>query len=214
VLVSASWLDHPPVQPFVVRSDPYISGFREFVAGPSGDYPMLTSTTGGVSGFGLFDGALFCEPHGAYPYDEGMQDAVDSPLDASGDPVQCHAWQASPTSLGLLVLNPRTPGTNPADDLPPTAPADIGVTVRDTTVVLTWQPSLDDTGVVGYEIYRDGVWIATVNANNSSYEDPVLPFTAHHYAIVAIDGFGNHSAGATEDVVTQLAGFDGGGPGA
>jgi len=181
-------------------SDP--TGVDETVAGPNGE-PAGDSATAK----GYIDSAILCNPHGSYPVELGIQVAQDSLA-------PCQAWADSPLSLGLLVLNPR-PGPSTDDDVPPTTPLGITVDVEATSVTLNWEPSIDNTGVVGYAIFRDGTWIATVTG--TSYTDTrVDPFSSHHYAVVAIDGFGNSSGGATEDVVTQVTGGGGGGgtPGA
>ena len=192
------------------RSSDFL-GVNQIVDGPNG-----APATGAANASGSFDGAVFCEPRGPYAYDEGTGTGVDSPVGADGTPQQCHIWMASPESVGALVLNPRPPGTNPIDDSPPTAPGSIVVTrVSGSEVDLSWQPSSDDTGVIGYAVYRDGMWLATVTG--TSYTDThVQPFTpdhetSYHYAVVAIDGFGNHSGGATMDVVPQLPDTGGGG---
>jgi hypothetical protein len=195
--------------PVDVVESPDVSGFDQIVGGPNGDRPA----DGPMTATGDFDGALFCEPVGPYPYDEGTTAAaVDAPRDAAGDPQACETWMASPASLGAIVLNPRPAGTNPADTVPPTRPGHITAAVGATEVDLSWQPSTDNTGVVGYAVFRGNTWIATVTDTSFSDGD-LTPFTAYHYSVVALDGFGNHSGGATMDVVTQLAGGGGGGGG-
>lgn len=200
-----------PFYPLAASHSSDFLGVDQLVDGPNG-----APVTAPANASGSFDGALFCEPRGPYAYDEGTQDAVDSPIGADGSPQACHAWMASPESVGALVLNPRPPGTNPLDDSPPTRPDSIVTTrVGPTEVDLSWQPSSDNTGVIGYAVFRDGVWLATVTG--TSFTDTgVQPFTpdhetAYHYAVVAIDGFGNSSGGATMDVVPQLPDTGGGG---
>ncbi len=56
-----------------------------------------------------------------------------------------------------------------------------------------WRASLDDRGVAGYNIYRDGVKIATVN--RLSYTDTDVVFgETHIYTVAAFDEAGNESA--------------------
>ena len=189
--------------PLASGSSSDFTGYDEYVYGPSGD--PTPATVGASAGF---DSTFFCEPRGPYAVDEGVQVAQDSPIGPDGNLQPCHRWYASPASLGALVLNPRQPGTGP-DDSPPTTPGSITAGVGPRIVNLNWQQSSDDTGVIGYAVFRNGVWIATVTGSPQFSDQNVAPFTPYHYAVVAIDGFGNHSRGATLDVVTQID--DGGG---
>jgi hypothetical protein len=189
--------------PLASGSSSDFTGYDEYVYGPSGD--PTPATVGASAGF---DSTFFCEPRGPYAVDEGTEVAQDSPIGPDGNPQPCHRWYASPASLGALVLNPRQPGTGP-DDSPPTTPGGITAGVGARIVDLSWQQSSDDTGVIGYAVFRNGAWIATVTGSPQFSDENVAPFTPYHYAVVAIDGFGNHSRGATMDVVTQLD--DGGG---
>jgi chitodextrinase len=54
-----------------------------------------------------------------------------------------------------------------ADTSPPSAPADLNASVDDSgTVRLTWTDSTDDMVVTGYDVTRDGTWLAKVDAPN------------------------------------------------
>ncbi len=60
------------------------------------------------------------------------------------------------------------------------------------TVSLIWSETTDDVGVTGYEIYRDGVRVAT--ANKTAYTDTgLLPETTYVYSVKAFDEAGNGS---------------------
>ena len=61
-------------------------------------------------------------------------------------------------------------------------------------VELTWKSSKDNTGILEYELYRDGVLIKTLNYDITSYKDSdVIPNTNYKYEIVAVDYSGNKS---------------------
>jgi hypothetical protein len=61
-------------------------------------------------------------------------------------------------------------------------------------VDLTWNASNDNTGVAGYEIYRNGNNIATVPAYSVEYSDTtVSPALNYTYSISAFDSVGRHS---------------------
>ena len=68
-------------------------------------------------------------------------------------------------------------------------------------VSLTWTAAIDNVGIAGYRVSRDGNLIATVTA--LSYVDSGLAAsTAYLYAVVAVDGAGNTSAAASTSVTT------------
>ncbi|TLY52523.1 MAG: hypothetical protein E6K53_04100 [Gammaproteobacteria bacterium] len=84
-----------------------------------------------------------------------------------------------------------------ADTQAPTAPGGLTAsTVKRTTVSLTWQVATDNVGVSGYEIWRNGVRVATTAT--PGYTE-TLPSGTYSYYIVAYDAAGNHS-GASNSV--------------
>jgi acid phosphatase type 7 len=86
----------------------------------------------------------------------------------------CHGQTSditSPTTPTNLVANPVAPNQ----------------------VNLTWTASTDNVGVIGYQVFRDNVQIAT--APTASFSDTgVQPQTTHSYKVVAFDAGGNFSA--------------------
>ena len=82
------------------------------------------------------------------------------------------------------------------DGEPPTAPAQPTTpTLRLGHVTLAWAPAVDNTGVQGYLIYRDGVVLDKVEAEQLQYQDTtVLPGQRYEYSVVAFDGADNQSA--------------------
>jgi pectate lyase len=87
----------------------------------------------------------------------------------------------------------------PLDTNPPTAPQKFKATGSITVpaIELTWRASTDDRGVAGYNVYRDGIKIATVN--RLSYTDTDVVFGATHtYTVSAFDLAGNESAKSNE----------------
>jgi hypothetical protein len=73
-------------------------------------------------------------------------------------------------------------------------------------LTLNWDSSIDDTGVAGYKIYRDGVIVATLGADiPTSYFDPRLScWDDHTYAIQAFDWSGNVSPRTTYKAVCSF----------
>jgi hypothetical protein len=95
----------------------------------------------------------------------------------------------------------------PPDAEPPTAPTNLtgvnaGNDVDNLRVVLDWDASSDNVGVVGYRIDRDGVQVHVVD--DGSTDDTDWPRCGHvyDYAVRAYDAAGNLSDPATVTVNT------------
>ncbi|MBI5483025.1 MAG: hypothetical protein HY888_01020 [Deltaproteobacteria bacterium] len=97
-------------------------------------------------------------------------------------------------------------GLTPVDSTPPTAPPNLSAStfaINSTTasVVLMWAPSTDNKAVAGYDVFRDGIKIASVAM--PGYTDPLVSIgTAYSYYIVAFDGAGNRSSSSSQLSVT------------
>jgi acid phosphatase type 7 len=85
-------------------------------------------------------------------------------------------------------------GTATPDTQPPSAPANLTANAPTSSRVdLNWNAAIDDVGVTGYEIYRDGALLGTTAA--TSYVDAtVSPGTTYSYQVRALDAAGNRSA--------------------
>ncbi len=95
------------------------------------------------------------------------------------------------------------------DVVPPTTPTGLQSTsVLSTSIVLTWNPSSDNIGVTGYNIYQNGVEIGTSYTN--SYTVSNLSFeTTYSYTIRAFDAMGNLSPESNILSVTTLSEIEG-----
>ncbi|QWV94265.1 hypothetical protein KP004_03510 [Geomonas oryzisoli] len=85
----------------------------------------------------------------------------------------------------------------------PTGLSAVATAITGTTssVALSWTAATDNVGVTGYEVYRDGVKLATVAS--TSYTDPaVTSATTYSYTVKAFDAAGNRSAFSTALSVT------------
>ncbi len=100
-----------------------------------------------------------------------------------------------------LNLTYTVPGVSD-DTEPPSIPANLNTTVlTPTSATLAWNASIDNVGVAGYKIYRDGSELVDVNA--TSYVDNSLqPGTIYQYWVSAYDAAGNESAQSTVLTVT------------
>lgn len=72
------------------------------------------------------------------------------------------------------------------DRHPPTRPRNLVAVPADGNVVVRWDAAQDAGGVAGYEVYRDGRWLATIN--DTTFTDPSLRNgVAHQYRVRAVD---------------------------
>ncbi|MGW2180686.1 fibronectin type III domain-containing protein [Streptomyces sp. NPDC001732] len=81
------------------------------------------------------------------------------------------------------------------DDTPPTAPTSLAAgTVTATSVPLHWEGSTDNTGVRGYDVFRDGTKVVSVSGSSTSTVVPnLMPATGYDFAVQARDALGNVS---------------------
>ncbi len=94
------------------------------------------------------------------------------------------------------------------DTTPPTVPDGVTTTpVTTTQINVVWGTSTDaGVGLKGYQVYRDGVQIATTAPAVYTYSDTGLtPSTTYAYQITAFDEFFNISAFSTTSATTTLA---------
>ncbi|MFI1172416.1 carbohydrate binding domain-containing protein [Streptomyces melanogenes] len=93
----------------------------------------------------------------------------------------------------------------PPDTEAPTAPAGVRASVTDTSVVLSWNASSDNTGVTGYQVTRTGGTQATVVADTTSTvrtDTGLDAHTAYTYVVRARDAAGNVSAASAAVTAT------------
>ncbi|MFZ5469580.1 MAG: fibronectin type III domain-containing protein [Myxococcota bacterium] len=107
------------------------------------------------------------------------------------------------SSSDSLTVQYTPAGTG--DVTPPTVPEGLqAVALAPHQTRLSWSPSVDDVGVVGYRIYRDGAWVGSTST--TSYMNGGLsPATTYSYAVAAVDAQGNPSALSSPSSVTTPA---------
>ena len=119
--------------------------------------------------------------------------AAESPLANAADLASTYS------ALGFSFNNQLV--TTP-DTTPPTQPTGLTGTAGLTQATLSWQPSTDDTGVAGYNVYRctppaQGQSCAAVFLDDTTlptYNDPTLTTnTPYNYQVQAYDFANNHS---------------------
>jgi len=104
------------------------------------------------------------------------------------------------TGLGMGYYNSMV---SPADTITPSIPTNLAGSAVTTTANLSWTASTDNIGVAGYNIIRNGIWLA--NSEPTTYTDAGLATsTTYNYQVQAFDLAGNTSlSSATLAVSTQ-----------
>ena len=120
------------------------------------------------------------------------------------DDVQAEGVNSGVLAIMFEVRNggtpPPPPPPPPGDTQAPTAPTGLGVSSSGpSNVGLSWTASTDDTGVAGYDVYRDATLVATVTGTRSAVPG-VDCATGHVLGVVAFDAAGNRSAKSTRSV--------------
>ncbi len=91
--------------------------------------------------------------------------------------------------------------TTPSDTQPPSVPTDLSATVQRKKIVVGWQASSDNIAVVGYNIFRNNIHIAT--SPSTSYNDSNLTSgETYIYHAVAFDAVNNLSLPSNTNSVT------------
>lgn len=111
---------------------------------------------------------------------------------------------ANTTYKGAISIALKSPAST-SDTNPPSVPANLAATpVSMTRIDLAWASSTDNIGVAGYQVFRNGIPVATTTS--TSYSDTgLVPNTAYSYAIAAFDAAGNVSAQSAPATASTLA---------
>jgi len=95
------------------------------------------------------------------------------------------------------------------DTQQPTTPSGLGASTSTAQVGLWWAVSTDNVGVVGYKIYRNGTYLASVTT--LSYTDTTITTgSTYTYYVVAYDAAGNTSP--SSNTISVTTGSSGGAP--
>ena len=144
------------------------------------------------AGFSPATGWATIDLHNGGPYHQHqVQDRV---VTSSGSSVS-GGTLASPADVQGVVVAFRA-ATDSGDSEQPSTPTGLSGTVAsDTQLDLTWSPSTDNVQVIGYRVFRDGVFIR--NTAVTSFTDTgLVPTTTYTYSVIAYDGAGNQSTGS------------------
>jgi chitodextrinase len=180
--------DYQRWQPLDGDGQPSPQGITEFVAGASGHGLQTVKTV---------------DSRVAYSNDTNPAafGALLLQLNPDGANFSYHDMDGAVLDSGVIPCVRRSP-----DEQPPTTPVNLAATATSAIRVdLNWPASRDNTGVAGYNIYRDGSLLTTVPGANLTIEGPeafqgtgytdhtVQPRTTYSYSVAAFDQAGNRS---------------------
>ena len=98
------------------------------------------------------------------------------------------------TANGIADPTPATRSWT-VDTTAPSVPTGLAAaTPSSTSVALTWTASTDNTGVTGYDVFRDGALLTTIAPATTYTDSTVQPASTHTYTLRARDVAGNVSA--------------------
>ena len=131
-------------------------------------------------------------------------------IDTAVEPGTRYRYQVvTATSAGPALSNEvtlTTPSLPEGPDVtPPSRATDLQALASDAGVLLSWQSASDDTDISAYEVRRDGLAIALVDAATLEYLDaPRPPGSQVTYSVTAFDVLGQASQPTL--VIVDLAG--------
>lgn len=101
-------------------------------------------------------------------------------------------------------------GTITLDTEAPTTPTNlVANNPTSSTVALNWTASTDNIGVIGYDVYANGVLKSTVSGTTTTVQ-ALNPSTTYNFYVIAKDAAGNPSPQSNTATETTLAGSGGG----
>ncbi len=109
---------------------------------------------------------------------------------------------------GLTYEKQFTISVTNVEDAAPSTPTGLNATkVTGTSVSVSWSASSDDMAVTGYNVYRNGVYVATVGGTTTRYTFSGLSsITSYAFSVLAFDAAKKRSAQSASITVTTLDG--------
>jgi len=123
-------------------------------------------------------------------------------LDTTSSSAISVASRESGVNSALLLIDTQPNGV---DNIPPTTPSGLSAiaSLNPLSVDLSWSPSIDNIGVAGYNIFRNGELIGEVSGETLTFTDSTaLPLTDYSYKVTAFDLAGNLSPDSDEVIIS------------
>jgi hypothetical protein len=177
--------------------------YQRNVAPPFG---LISYVTGGGGGNASSIGGHGCESTDAYAvgwsYSHARGNACGGATPPTSDSQVYHFLRVTVNGSVISVAPTDSRGTvfDPysynlaSDSTPPTAPSGLTAVLSGTSNVLNWLAATDNVQLGGYDVYRDGAYLATVRPTSLTYTDTAAGGVAHQYYVVARDLAGNTTA--------------------
>ncbi len=116
-------------------------------------------------------------------------------------------------AAGNVSASSNTANATTTDNTAPTAPANLATSnTTQTSTDLTWSASSDNVSVTGYDVFKDGVLLASVTTTSYNATG-LLAATSYAFTVKAKDAAGNISATSNSANVTTLSSGGGSGTG-
>ena len=94
--------------------------------------------------------------------------------------------------------------TGGGDTTAPTTPTNlVASNVSETTATLTWTASTDNVGVIGYDVFKNGTFLASTTATTYNVTGLTVA-TTYTFTVTAKDAAGNTSAASSAATVTTV----------
>lgn len=153
--------------------------------------PAVGATTGTLAAMPALTGNLAAGAAASYCVRAGLSTAALTANSNSGISATLTvtstlgSWAATAVETATLTVG---------DTMPPTVPGTpIVLSAAPSAISLIWSASSDDVGVSGYDVYRDGILVASVASGSYTDTSAVLA-TPYRYTVTARDAAGNVSA--------------------
>lgn len=163
----------------------------------------LTNATGASFTFhATLSGATF-----SCVLDGGKPGACTSPQTYNRVQRGSHVFSVAATVNGVTDATAATLAWT-VDTTAPAAPANVTAAVQGASVVVNWAASTDNTGVTGYDVFRDGNLLVSLGTVLTYTDSGMTPATGYRYAVRARDGAGNVSALSADALAIPMAPYD------
>ncbi len=105
--------------------------------------------------------------------------------------------------VNVTVNNVTAP---PTDTTPPSVPTNLNASAASSSVInLSWSPSTDNVGVVGYRVYRSGTQIASAITATVYQDTGLAAQTSYSYTVLSYDAANNQSSQSSSAQATTQA---------
>jgi chitodextrinase len=143
----------------------------------------------GVAGYRIYRGGVYLKPAtGTSTSDTGL--AASTPY--------CYRVSAYDAANNESAQSTEVCATTQADTETPTVPTGLTATAASSSQTdLSWTASTDNVGVVGYNIYRGGIYLKSVTGTSTS-DTGLTANTLYCYQVTAYDGSGHESNMSTQ----------------